>query len=158
MRTGIGFDIHKFETGRKFFLGGMEISYHQGLAGHSDGDVLLHSLADSILGAMGKSDIGCYFPDSDESIKNIDSKKIIKKVLKIMQEENYSIGNIDIVVICQEPKLNPHFPEIKENLAKILGVNETDIGLKAKTFEKMGEIGQGKACACLSSILLEKNN
>lgn len=154
MRTGIGFDIHKFAEGRKFILGGVEVPCEKGLLGHSDGDVLLHAIGDALLGAMGKPDIGYYFPDTDEKLKGLDSSEIIKKVLSLAKEDNYCIDNIDAVLICEEPKLLPFFREIKEKLADILCIDITRIGLKAKTFERIGYIGQGNACACLVSVLL----
>jgi len=151
MKTGIGFDIHKFEKGRKFILGGIEIPYHQGLLGHSDGDVLLHSISDAILGALGKPDIGYYFPDTDEKIKGIDSRRIIEKVLAILKNDNFKIINIDCVVVCEKPKLNPYFPEIKKNLSQILNLKEENIGLKAKTIEKLIPVS---FCAVLSTVLI----
>ncbi|MCD6220899.1 2-C-methyl-D-erythritol 2,4-cyclodiphosphate synthase [bacterium] len=152
MKTGIGFDIHRFEKGRKFILGGIEIPYHKGLLGHSDGDVLFHSISDAILGALGKPDIGYYFPDTDEKIKGIDSKRIIENVLSILKSDNFKIINIDCVVVCEEPKLNPYFPEIKKNLSQILNLKEENIGLKAKTIEKLIP---GNFCAVLSTVLIE---
>jgi len=156
MRIGTGFDIHRFVEGRKFILGGVEIPFDKGLLGHSDGDVLLHSLSDAILGAMGKPDIGYYFPDTDKSLKGLDSILILKKALSIMDTENYKIENLDIVIICEKPKLLPFYSLVREKLSKIMGVDEDRIGLKAKTFEKIGEIGSGIACACLVSVLLAK--
>lgn len=152
MKTGIGFDIHRFEKGRKFILGGIEIPYQYGLLGHSDGDVLLHSISDAILGALGKPDIGYYFPDTDDKIKGIDSEKILEKVLVIMEEEKFKIVNIDIVVVCEEPKLSPYFPKIKKHLSLLLNLKEENIGIKAKTVEKLTPIN---FCASLSTVLLE---
>lgn len=156
MRTGIGFDIHRFVEGRKFILGGIHIPFKKGLAGHSDGDVLLHSLSDAILGAMGKPDIGRFFPPDDKKIEGIDSRKIIQKVLDIMKEEGYFIENVDIVVICEEPKLLPFAENVKNNISKILGLGIESIGFKAKTYEGLGEIGKGDACACFVSVLIDK--
>jgi len=154
MKIGIGFDIHRFEKGRKFILGGIEIPYSHGLIGHSDGDVLLHSLSDAILGSLAKPDIGFYFPDTDEKIKGIDSKKILQKVLTIMKKENYIIENIDVVIICEKPKLSPYVPLIRKKISEIIGIDEKNIGIKVKTYEGIGEIGKGNACACLSSVLI----
>ncbi|HOL21805.1 MAG TPA: 2-C-methyl-D-erythritol 2,4-cyclodiphosphate synthase [bacterium] len=156
MRTGIGFDIHRFVDGRDFILGGLHIPFEKGLSGHSDGDVLLHALADAILGAMGKPDIGYFFPPDDKNIEGIDSRKIIKKVLRIMREEGYFIENIDIVVICERPKLLSFAEEIKKNLAETLGIGIERIGFKAKTYEGLGDIGSGDACACFVSTLIER--
>lgn len=156
MRTGLGFDIHRFVEGRRFILGGINIPFEKGLLGHSDGDVLLHALSDALLGAMGKPDIGSFFPDTDPDIKGIESRKIVEKVLGIMQEENYRINNIDIVVACEGMKLLPFYEAIRESLSNILGLEKRSIGLKAKTFEGMGEVGAGNACACMVSVLLQE--
>lgn len=153
-RIGIGFDIHRFEKGRKFIIGGIEIDYEKGLAGHSDGDVLIHSLSDAILGALGRPDIGYYFPDTDEKIKGIDSKEILKRVIGFLKEDGYSIGNVDIVVICEKPKLINFFDKIKDVLSGIMGIEKEKIGIKAKTFEGIGEIGKGECCVCISSVLI----
>jgi len=155
MRTGLGFDIHRFVEGRRFMLGGVHIPFEKGLLGHSDGDVLLHALSDALLGAMGKPDIGWFFPDTEESIKDIESRKILEKALQILEEENSYIENLDIVILCEKPKLLPFTPAIKDNLSGILKIGKEDIGLKAKTFEGLGEIGGGNACACVVSILIE---
>ena len=156
MRTGLGFDIHRFTEGRRFVLGGISIPFEKGLSGHSDGDVLLHALSDAILGAMGKPDIGYFFPPDDKKIKGIDSRRIVEKVLEIMKEEGYYIENVDIVVICEKPKILPFAGPIKGNLSGILGIDVDRIGLKAKTYEGMGDIGSGDACACLVSVLIDE--
>ncbi|MCM8785333.1 MAG: 2-C-methyl-D-erythritol 2,4-cyclodiphosphate synthase [Candidatus Omnitrophica bacterium] len=151
-KTGIGFDIHKFKKGRKFILGGIEIPYYKGLIGHSDGDVLIHSISDAILGALGKPDIGYYFPNTDQKIKGIDSIKILEKVLEFLKEEGYKIVNIDNVIICEKPKILPYTDKIKANLSDIIGIEKEKIGLKSKTTEG---IDKGDFCACLSLILIE---
>jgi len=156
MRTGLGFDIHRFTEGRRFVLGGISIPFEKGLSGHSDGDVLLHALSDAILGAIGKPDIGYFFPPEDPEIKGIDSRRIVEKVLEIMKEEGYYIENVDIVVICEKPKLLPFAGPIKGNLSGMLGIDVDRIGLKAKTYEGMGDIGSGDACACLVSVLIDE--
>jgi len=157
MRTGLGFDIHRFIEGRKFLLGGVEIPFEKGLLGHSDGDVLLHALSDALLGAMGKPDIGSFFPDTDGSIRGIDSRKILNKAIGLLEEEGFYIENVDITVICERPKLLSFFPEVKKSLSGMMdGLDGTRIGLKAKTFEGLGEIGTGNACACLVSVLIDK--
>jgi 2-C-methyl-D-erythritol 2,4-cyclodiphosphate synthase len=154
MRIGTGFDIHRFVEGRKFVLGGVDIPFEKGLLGHSDGDVLLHSLSDAILGAMGKPDIGYYFPDTDQSLKGLDSMLILEKALSIMESESFQIENLDVVLICEKPKLLPFFGYIREKLSTVMNISESRIGLKAKTFERIGDIGSGVACACLVSVLL----
>lgn len=156
MRTGLGFDIHRFAEGRKFVLGGVHIPFEKGLLGHSDGDVLLHSLSDALLGAMGKPDIGSFFPDTDAGIKGIESRKIVEKALRILEEENCCIENLDIVVMCEKPKLLPFYEAIKNSLSGMLGIDRGRIGLKAKTFEGLGDIGTGNSCACMVSVLLKE--
>jgi len=157
MRTGIGFDIHKFAEGRKLMLGGIKIPFSRGLLGHSDGDVLLHAVSDAILGAMGKPDIGYYFPDTDQNLEGIDSREIIKKAVSLMAKEKCAVGNIDAVIICEEPKLLPFFGRIRRSLSELTGAEEGRIGLKAKTLERLGDIGRGEACACIVSVLLTEN-
>ncbi|RKY32208.1 MAG: 2-C-methyl-D-erythritol 2,4-cyclodiphosphate synthase [Candidatus Omnitrophota bacterium] len=156
MKIGLGFDIHKFSKKRKLYLGGIEIPYTKGLLGHSDGDVLLHAICDGILGALGKPDIGCYFPDKDSRFKGIRSTEILKEVLKIMERERFKIKNVDIVLLCEEPKLSPFYENLRENLSNLLSIEKENIGLKAKTFEKLGEIGKGKAIACMAIVCLDK--
>lgn len=156
MRTGIGFDIHRFVEGRRFILGGIHIPFEKGLAGHSDGDVLLHAISDAILGALGKPDIGYFFPDTDRKTEGIDSKKILENVLEILKGDGYSIENLDIVVICERPKLLPFAEQIKTNLSKMLGIDIERIGFKAKTYEGLGDIGSSNACACFVSVLIDK--
>jgi len=155
MKTGIGFDIHKLKEKRKFILGGIEIPYPKGPIGHSDGDVLLHSVSDAILGALGKPDIGVYFPDTDEKIKGIKSTEILKKVIKIMGKE-WKINNVDIIIICEKPKISPYYEKIRENLSKLLKLKKENIGIKAKTFEKIGEIGKGNSVASFSIVSLKR--
>ncbi|NLG12010.1 MAG: 2-C-methyl-D-erythritol 2,4-cyclodiphosphate synthase [Elusimicrobia bacterium] len=156
MRTGIGFDIHRFVDGRRFILGGICLPFEKGLLGHSDGDVLLHSLSDALLGAMGKPDIGYLFPSDDKDTEGIESRKIVQKVLEIIEEEAYYIENADIVVLCEQPKLLPFAEEIKNNLAEMLGIGAERIGFKAKTCEGLGDIGSGDACACFVTVLINK--
>ena len=158
MRTGLGFDIHRFTEGRKFILAGIHIPFEKGLSGHSDGDVLLHSLSDAILGALGKPDIGCFFPTDDKKIEGIDSRRIVEKALEILREEGYCLENVDIVAICERPKLLRFAEPIKNNLSEMLGIGIERIGFKAKTYEGLGDIGSGNACACFVNVLIEKNN
>ncbi|MCS7180845.1 MAG: 2-C-methyl-D-erythritol 2,4-cyclodiphosphate synthase [bacterium] len=152
-KTGIGFDIHKFVKGRKFILGGVEIPYEKGLSGHSDGDVLIHAISDAILGALGRPDIGYYFPDTDKKIKGIDSKKILKKVIEFLKEDGYKISNIDNVIICEKPKILPFVEKIKESLSNIIEIEKEKIGIKGKTTEG---IKKENFCASISVVLIEK--
>ena len=152
-RTGIGFDIHKFVKGRKFILGGVEIPYEKGLIGHSDGDVLIHSISDAILGALGRPDIGYYFPDTDEKIKGIDSKEILKRVIGFLKDDRYEIVNIDSVIICEKPKILPYSEKIKKSLSEVIGIEKEKINIKGKTTEG---IDKGNYCACISIVLIER--
>ncbi len=156
---GIGFDIHRLEKGKKLFLGGIHIPYHSGLKGHSDGDVILHSVIDSILGAIRKNDIGTIYPDTFNKYKNIRSTKMLMHVIKLMRLNNYYINNIDINLICQNPKVSKIKNRIKNSLSKLLSLKKEFINLKGKTVEKLGIIGKEKAIACevICSISNEKN-
>ncbi len=156
VRVGIGFDAHRLVKNRKLILGGVEINYSKGLLGHSDADVLCHSIADALLGAVGLNDIGYYFPDTDSKLKGISSLKILSKILQMISKQGYEIINIDSVVVCREPKLNPYFPKMKERLTNTLKIEKSQIGLKAKTTENLGFIGRREGVACYSIVLLEK--
>ncbi|HOK80743.1 MAG TPA: 2-C-methyl-D-erythritol 2,4-cyclodiphosphate synthase [bacterium] len=155
MRTGIGFDIHILEPDRKLILGGVEIPYHLGLKGHSDGDVILHAISDAIAGALSEDDIGTVFSDSDQSIQGIKSEEILKHYYKLLTSREAKIVNIDIVILAERPVLKTWYGQMKKNIATILNIENSRIGIKAKTMEGIGEIGQGKAIACLVSILIE---
>lgn len=154
MKIGIGYDIHRLVEDRQLFIGGVNIPYLKGLLGHSDGDVLLHSICDALLGAMNEDDIGTHFPDSDPRFHNISSDKLLKEVKGIIKKKGLSIGNIDTVIIAQEPIISPFKKQIKKNIAQILGVGEDLINIKAKTNEGLGEIGRKEAIACWSVALL----
>lgn len=156
LRLGFGFDAHKLVKNRKLILGGVEVKYSKGLLGHSDADVLSHAIGDALLGAAGLNDIGHYFPDTDLKLKGISSLKILSKILQITSKKGYKIVNIDSVVVCQEPKLNPYFPKMKEKLAKTLTINKSQIGLKAKTTEGMGFAGKKQGIVSYSIALLQK--
>ena len=145
---GIGFDIHRLIKGKKLYLGGLKIPYHSGLKGHSDGDVIIHSVIDSILGAMRKNDIGTLFPDNKNRFKNIRSPKMLKPVLKLLNSNNYFINNLDINLICEKPKVSKHRDKIINSLSNLLDLNKNLINLKGKTTEKLGLIGKEKAIAC----------
>lgn len=156
-RIGHGFDIHQLTEGRKLILGGIEIPHHQGLLGHSDADCLIHALADAILGALALPDIGHHFPDNDPSNCNLDSSIILKKVLKFSKERDFSIGNVDLTLIAERPKLGNYLPAIRTNLSSILGIGEDYIGLKATTHEAIGSIGRQEGIATHAVCLLFKN-
>jgi 2-C-methyl-D-erythritol 2,4-cyclodiphosphate synthase len=155
MKIGIGFDIHRLAKGRKLFLGGIEIPHSSGLLGHSDADVVLHAIADAIAGAMAAPDIGTVFPDTDPSNRGIAGNTILAYYVALMKKRKTRISHLDMVIIAEAPKLSPHYPAIRKNIARLLGVGLQDVGLKAKTLESIGEIGKKKAIACWASVLLE---
>ena len=154
IRSGIGYDIHRVEEGTGLYIGGVKISDQLKFVAHSDGDVLIHALIDSLLGAIGEKDIGELFPDTDNRYKNIKSTVLLEKTLEILKEKNFEIINIDAVIIAETPKISPFKEKIKENIAAILGIAREDFNLKAKTKEKLGPVGRGEAmeCYCISMV------
>ncbi len=151
---GIGIDVHKFKKGRKLFLGGVEIDYEIGLDGHSDADVLIHSVIDALLGASGNGDIGEIFPDNDPQYKDISSILLLKRVYQRYIEGNYNISNIDLSLVCEEPKLKKYKPEIKRNLSDVLNISINQVNIKATTTEKLGFTGRQEGIMCYSVCLL----
>ncbi len=145
---GIGFDIHRLIRGKKLFLGGVEIPFHSGLKGHSDGDVIIHSVIDSILGALRKKDIGNMFPDNKEKYKNIRSANMLKPIMELLNKKNIYINNLDINLICEQPKVSTYRNKIILSLSNLLATDKELINLKGKTVEKLGIIGKEKAIAC----------
>ena len=156
LRIGHGLDVHRFQRGRKLILGGLEIPYGLGLAGHSDADVLLHALINALLGAMGKGDIGSHFPDTDPRTKGISSEKLLQQVLKMMEQGKFKVINGDITVLAQKPRLSPFFKKIRAKLSGLLNVPPQRINLKAVTTEGLGWIGAGKGMAATAVVLLAK--
>jgi 2-C-methyl-D-erythritol 2,4-cyclodiphosphate synthase len=146
-RCGIGYDLHRLEAGRKLIIGGLHIPFDKGPAGHSDGDVVAHALCDALLGAAGLGDIGTHFPDTDPKWKNADSMQFLEHAARLLDEKEFSIEHVDAVVILEKPKLGPHFPQMREKLAKALSVSSDRIHLKAKTNEGVDAIGRGEAIA-----------
>ena len=146
--VGIGFDIHRLIKGKKLYLGGIKIPFHSGLKGHSDGDVIIHSIIDSLLGAMRKKDIGSLFPDYQKKFKNIRSPKMLRPVVKMLSENNLYINNLDINLICEQPKVSIYRNKIIKSLSTLLNIDKELINLKGKTVEKLGLIGKEKAIAC----------
>lgn len=155
MRVGTGFDVHGFAEGRKLILGGVEIEYDKGLAGHSDADVLIHAVMDAILGACGLGDIGIHFPDSDMKYKDICSLALLEEVRKKMLAKGFEIENIDTVLILQEPKVFKYFEEMKENIAGTLKIDIARVNLKATTTEHLGFCGRGEGIAAQAIALLK---
>ena len=155
-RIGFGYDIHRLVSDRKLILGGIEITYVKGLFGHSDADVLTHAICDALLGAIAEGDIGEHFPDTDQQYQGISSIEILRKVLEIVTKKGYQISNIDTVIIAQEPSLVPFKKKIQDNLARVLEIDNDCVGVKAKTNEGLGEIGEKEAVACYCIVLLKK--
>lgn len=156
LRIGQGFDLHKLVEGRKLIIGGVEISHSKGLLGHSDADVLIHSIIDALFGALAIGDIGTHFPDNDPKYKNIDSTILLKEAINLVKEKGYKINNIDNTILAQEPKMKPYIPLMQKKLAGILEVDESQISIKAKTMEEQDSIGEKKAIATQSTVLLTK--
>ena len=156
IRIGQGLDFHRFTEGRKLILGGVEIDYHLGLAGHSDADVLLHCLSDAILGALALGDIGEHYNDKDPRWKDLDSSIILKDVLEMTRKKGYNLVNIDLTLIGEEPKLNPYKEKIKNNLGQLTGLGIDRINLKATTTETMGDLGRKEGLGALGVVLLER--
>ena len=152
---GIGFDLHRLIKKKKLFLGGVKIPFHSGLKGHSDGDVILHAIIDSILGAIRKKDIGTYFPNTKQ-FKNIRSPKMLKPIMINLNKSNFFINNLDINLICQKPRVSKYRDKIIKSVSKLTGINENQINLKGKTVEKLGLIGKEKAIACETIISITK--
>lgn len=156
MRIGIGYDVHKLVKGRKLIIGGVEIPHDKGLLGHSDADVLVHAIMDSILGALASNDIGKHFPDTDIKYKNISSMILLEKVYKIMDGKGYIIGNIDSVIAAQSPKLAPYIFDMRRNIAKVLNTSISNINIKATTTEELGFVGKKEGISSYSVCLLNK--
>ena len=157
IRIGSGYDIHRLVKKRKFILGNIEIPFTLGFLAHSDGDVLIHSIIDAMLGAANLGDIGKLFPDTDPLFKNADSSILLKKTDELVKSKGFGIVNIDSTVICQKPKLQEHIPLIKKKLSEILSIDEETISIKAKTKEKLDSTGKGKAVEVFTSCLLKKD-
>ena len=155
MRVGLGFDVHAFAEGRNLVLGGITIPHNKGLRGHSDGDVLLHAISDAILGAAADGDIGLYFPDTDESIKGINSEKIVAHAANRARSKGFTIVNVDAVVICEEPKITPYRDRLRERIATFLSIDTERVGIKGKTAEGLGLLGKGEGIAAYAVCLLE---
>lgn len=155
MRVGIGYDIHRLEKGRKLLLGGVHIPHPKGLSGHSDGDVLIHAVVDALLGAAALGDIGGHFSDRDLKNKNADSRLFLRAVRRMLKEKKLQVINIDAVVITEAPKLFAYKAEMAANLAKELGIKSSQVSVKAKTNEGLGEVGRGKAVACHAAASLK---
>lgn len=156
MRIGHGYDVHRLTEGRKLILGGVDIPFEKGLDGHSDADVLIHAVMDALLGAAALPDIGNLFPDNDPTYKGISSMKLLAAVYDRLVQDGWKIGNIDVTMLAQRPKLAPHIPAMRQNLASCLGIDYDQINIKATTEEKLGFTGSGEGMACHAVCLIEK--
>ena len=157
IRTGFGFDVHKLVEGRELWMGGIKLDHSLGLLGHSDADVLIHAICDALLGAANMRDIGYHFPDTSADTLNIDSKILLKKTVDLIATKGYRLGNIDATICAERPKMNPHIPEMKECLAKVMGCDVDDISIKATTTEKLGFTGREEGISAYATVLIEKD-
>ncbi len=155
-KIGFGYDVHQLVDNRDFILGGIKIDFEKGLLGHSDADVVIHAICDSILGALNMGDIGSNFPDNDSKYKDIDSKILLEKVKKLMFVKGYNINNIDVTICLQAPKINQYILKMKDCLSKILEIENSQLSLKATTTEKLGFVGRGEGVSCYSVVLIKK--
>lgn len=156
IRIGQGFDVHEFAEGRPLIIGGVTIPHTKGLIGHSDADVLLHTITDAALGAIGKGDIGHHFPDTDAAFKDADSAVLLQEVWKLVEAEGYTLGNVDCTIMAQQPKMAPHIETIKNRVAFLLHADPSQVNVKATTTEKLGFVGREEGIASLAAILLVK--
>lgn len=154
IRTGLGYDVHQLAEGYEFWLGGIRLEHGKGAVGHSDADVLIHVICDALLGAANLRDIGFHFPDTDPQYKGIDSKKLLREVMKLIRKNGWEVGNIDTVICLQQPKVNQHIPAMKACLAEVMGVSTEDISIKATTTEKLGFVGREEGIAALANVLI----
>ena len=156
MRVGMGYDVHKLTENRDLILGGVNIPWEKGLLGHSDADVLIHAVMDALLGAAALGDIGKHFPDTDPAYKGISSVKLLTHVMELLRQHHFAVGNVDAVIIAQKPKMAPHIPQMRKNLAQAMGVEEDRINIKATTEEGLGFTGRGEGIASQAICLLEE--
>ncbi len=157
-RIGNGFDVHAFAEGRKLILGGVEIPFGKGLAGHSDADVLLHAITDALLGALALGDLGKHFPDTEEEFKDIDSSILLKKAYDLIITNNYTLSNVDSVLMMEKPKVAPYVLQMRQNIAGILNVDLDKISVKATTTERLGFTGRGEGISASAVVLIKKEN
>lgn len=156
IRTGFGYDVHRFAEDRDLWLCGVKVPYEKGLLGHSDADVAMHALSDALLGAAAMRDIGFHFPDTDPAYKGADSKILLAKVVELIASKGYKVGNVDVTICAEAPKLNPHVPIMQETVAKILCVTCEDVSVKATTTERLGFVGRREGIAAYAVCLIYK--
>jgi 2-C-methyl-D-erythritol 2,4-cyclodiphosphate synthase len=157
-RIGQGFDVHQLVEGRPLIIGGITIPYEKGLLGHSDADVLLHTVSDACLGAIGEGDIGKHFPDTDPNFKDADSAKLQQHVWELVRKKGYKLGNIDCTIIAQKPKMAPYIEQIRGRIAELLEADPSQVNVKATTTEKLGFAGRGEGIAAQATVLLLKED
>ena len=157
IKVGFGFDVHQLKDGLDFWLGGIKVPHTKGGLGHSDADVLIHAICDALLGAANLGDIGKHFPDSSEEFKGIDSKILLKEVVKMISERGYSIGNIDSTVCLQKPKIGPYIPEMQKVLASCMNIDSDDISIKATTTERLSFVGREEGVSAYATVLIKKD-
>ena len=157
-RTGIGFDVHAFIKGRKLILGGIDIPFEKGLAGHSDADAVLHAITDAFLGSLALGDIGKHFPDSDNKYKNADSSFFLIEAFKLVKVKDYSLGNLDVVIALQKPKLSPYIERMRENIASMLNAEMEQVSIKATTTERLGFVGREEGIAAFATVTVVKRS
>ncbi|WP_368505967.1 2-C-methyl-D-erythritol 2,4-cyclodiphosphate synthase [Alkalihalophilus sp. As8PL] len=158
IRIGQGYDVHQLVEGRPLIIGGITIPYEKGLLGHSDADVLLHTIADAVLGAIAEGDIGKHFPDTEPEFKDADSAELLTHVWKIVKEKGYQLGNIDCTIIAEKPKMAPHINDMRDRIAELLEAEVSQVNVKATTTEKLGFTGRGEGIASLATVLLTKTS
>ena len=156
IRVGMGFDVHRLVEGRALWLGGVNIPWDRGLLGHSDADVAIHALCDALLGAAALRDIGYHFPDTDPRYKGIDSRLLLRHVMKLLDEQGYCLGNCDITICAEQPKLNPHIPAMQQEPASCMSCSPSQVSIKATTTERLGYTGRGEGIAAYAVALIEK--
>ena len=157
LRVGFGFDVHRLDEGYPFFLGGIKIPHSKGAVGHSDADVLIHSICDAILGAADLRDIGFHFPDTDGKYKGVDSKILLKNVMELLRKEGYELSNVDATIALQVPKVNPYVPEMKSVLAHTMGISPDQISIKATTTEKLSFVGREEGVSAYAVALIQRS-
>lgn len=157
IRVGNGYDVHALAEGESLWLGGIKIEHIKGTVAHSDGDVLIHALCDALLGALALGDIGKHFPDTDNQFKNIDSKILLKRCCELVSLNGYEIGNVDTIICAQHPKLKDYIPEMQKCLASVMGIESSQVSIKATTTEKLGFIGREEGISSYAVVLLTKN-
>lgn len=156
IRVGFGYDIHALVPERDLWIGGVKLDYHLGLAGHSDADVLLHALCDALLGAANMRDIGFHFPDTAAEYKDADSKELLNEVMQMLRSEGWELSNADCTIVAEQPKMNPHIPDMQAKMAEIMAVDPADISIKASTNEKLGHLGRGEGIVAYASALIHR--